>query len=90
MKGETGKLWKPFSLQNQTYMDVTNDENKLILSEELNPPNKRSKRAIEMWKQWAMKDVAPANDNIWVQIFVTVFANILNIILPILSLFMEF
>ena len=71
-------------------MDVTNDDNKLILSEELNPPQKRSKRAIEMWKQWAMKDVAPVADNIWAQIFVTIFANILNIILPILGLFMEF
>ena len=90
MRGETGKLWKPFSLQNQAYMDVTNDDNKLILSEELNPPQKRSKRAIEMWKQWAMKDVAPVADNIWAQIFVTIFANILNIILPILGLFMEF
>ena len=90
MKGETDKLWKPFSLQNQTYMDVTNDDNNLILSEELNPPQKRSKRAIEMWKQCAMKDITPQSDNIWAQIFVTIFANILNIILPILSLFMEF
>ena len=87
MHGNEDNLWAPFTMANQSYMEVTNDDEELLLNVKLNPPKARSPRAIEAWRRMAQTSVAAPNiDNFWATLIIFILSNILSI----LSLFIEF
>ena len=87
MHGNEANLWEPFTMSNQAYMEVSNDDEELLLQVKLNPIKARSPRAIESWRRTASTSVAgPTIDNFWATLVIFILSNILNI----LSWFVEF
>ena len=73
------RLWPEFTVDDQTYVEISNDREAVNQVEMSNPVNYRAKRAIEQWKKDYGSEVSPV-DNLWREVFRFIFGIIISIL----------
>ena len=81
MNGRLDNLWSPFSMSNQAFLSVANNNEKdLIVEERLNPLDSRSERAVQAWKRYASMARKNNSDSFWRELCVTFFTNLTDLV----------
>ena len=79
MNEKYDRLWPEFTVDDQTYVEISNDREAVNQVEMSNPVNYRAKRAIEQWKKDYGSEVSPV-DNLWREVFRFIFGIIISIL----------
>ena len=73
------RLWPAFTVDNQSYVEISNNRNTVNQVELSNPVKYRAVRAIEQWKKDYGSEVSPVT-NFWREIILFIFSSLISAI----------